>query len=164
MEPSGRLKVRRLARTDLDAVVKLDAALSGRTRRAYFERRLALALRDPDLHLQFAVEQDGAHCGHALARVLEGEFGAASTGLRLEVISVAHDAQGLGAGRALHESLEQEAARRSIGELRTATGWRDTDMLQFLARLGYALAPSLVLECQVPAVVGEGGVAEPNDY
>ena len=56
-----KMKVRRLARTDLDAVVKLDAALEGRTRRAYFERRLALALRHPELHLQFAVEQDGAH-------------------------------------------------------------------------------------------------------
>jgi len=161
---SSRLKVRRLARTDLDAVVKLDAALAGRTRRAYFERRLALALRDPELHLQFAVEQDGAHRGHALARVLEGEFGAASTGLRLEVISVAQDSQGHGAGRALHEALEQEAAQRSIGELRTATTWRDTDMLQFLDRLGYALAPSLVIECSLPVVVREGGAAESNDY
>ena len=161
---SSRLKVRRLARTDLDAVVKLDAALAGRTRRAYFERRLALALRDPALHLQFAVEQDGAHRGHALARVLEGEFGAAGTGLRLEVISVARDAQGHGAGRALHEALEQEAAQRSIGELRTASTWRDTDMLQFLDRLGYTLAPSLVIECSLPAVVRDGGAAEPNDY
>ena len=164
MERSGRLKVRRLARTDLDAVVALDAALAGRTRRAYFERRLALALRDPGLHLQFAVEHDGAHCGHALARVLEGEFGADGTGLRLEVISVAPEAQGFGAGRALHEALEQEAAQRSIGELRTVTGWRDTDMLQFLNRLGYALAPSLVIECPLPAVDSDGSVSEPNDY
>src|SRR5688572_1419576 len=164
MDRVRNLKVRRLARTDLDAVVQLDAALAGRTRRAYFERRLALALRDPELHLQFAVEQDGAHRGHALARVLEGEFGAASTGLRLEVISVAQDSQGHGAGRALHEALEQEAAQRSIGELRTATTWRDTDMLQFLDRLGYALAPSLVIECSLPVVVREGGAAESNDY
>jgi GNAT superfamily N-acetyltransferase len=165
MERSGRLKVRRLARTDLDAVVQLDATLAGRTRRAYFERRLALALRDPELHLQFAVEQDGAHCGHALARVLEGEFGADRTGLRLEVVSVAPDAQGFGAGRALHEALEQEAAKRSIGELRTVTPWRDTDMLQFLDRLGYALAPSLVIECSLQDVVSDGGGdAEPNDY
>src|SRR5262245_55816371 len=98
MESPSRLKVRRLARTDLDAVVKLDAALGGRTRRAYFERRLAVALRHPEIHLQFAVERDGALCGHALARVLEGEFGAARTGLRLEVINVAQDAQRRGAG------------------------------------------------------------------
>jgi predicted N-acetyltransferase YhbS len=168
MDQGRQIKVRRLARTDLDAVVKLDAALAGRTRRAYFERRLAVALRQPELHLQFAVEQDGAHCGHALARVLEGEFGAERTGLRLEVINVAEDAQGRGAGRALHEALEQEAAKRSIAEFRTAVTWRDHGMLQFLDRLGYSLAPSLVVECALGATEAPAAAAEkrgdPNDW
>jgi GNAT superfamily N-acetyltransferase len=163
MQPPGRLKVRRLARSDLDAVVQLDAALAGRTRRAYFERRLSAALRHPQLHLQFAVEQDGAHRGHALARVLEGEFGAARTALRLEVISVAPNAQGHGAGRALHEALEQEAAKRSIGEVRTVAAWRDHGTLQFLDRLGYALAPSLVVECALRTAAAEPP-SEANDY
>lgn len=172
MDRIRNLKVRRLARIDLDAVVKLDAALSGRTRRAYFERRLAIALRQPELHLQFAVEQDGAHCGHVLARVLEGEFGAATMGLRLEVISVAEGAQGQGAGRALHDALEQEAARRSIAEIRTAVAWRNHDLLQFLDRLGYALAPSHVIECALRPTAGEQRAearaaerrGDPNDW
>ena len=41
MERLRKLKIRQLARTDLDQVVALDAAITGRTRRAYFERRLA---------------------------------------------------------------------------------------------------------------------------
>jgi len=147
MERIRQLKVRRLARTDLDAVVALDAQLLGRTRRAYFDRRLAVALHHPELHLQFAAEQDGALCGHALARVLEGEFGVARPTLRLEVISVAPGAQGHGVGRALHAALEAEAARRSIGEIHTVSVWRDHSMLGFLGRLGYALAPQRVLEC-----------------
>jgi len=145
------LKLRQLAATDLDAVVAIDAALTGRTRRAYFERRLAAALRQPELHLQFAADEDGTLRGHVLARVLEGEFGRTRPGLRLEVISVAPAAQGRGIGHALHRALEEEAKKRSIGELRTGAAWRDHAMLRFLDEVGYQLAPNRVIECALDA-------------
>lgn len=144
-----RLKLRRLATADLNAVVALDAALAGRTRRAYFERRLAAALRQPELHLQFAAEEGGAFRGHALARVLEGEFGRVQPGLRLEVISVDPAAQSRGIGRALHGALEEAARARGIAELRTGAAWRDHGMLRFLDGVGYELAPNRVIECTV---------------
>ena len=149
--PKGRLltpaaKTRPLARADLDAVVAIDATLTGRTRRAYFERRLAAALRQPKLHLQFAAESGGALAGYALARVLEGEFGRTQPGLRLEVISVARGAQGRGIGWVLHAALEEAARKRGLAELRTSAPWRDAAMLRFLAATGYALSGALVLD------------------
>jgi len=147
MDAVHELKLRRLAPGDLDAVVALDAGLAGRTRRAYFERRLAAALRQPELHLQFAAESAGALVGHALARVLEGEFGLAAPALRLEVISVSRREQRRGVGRALHAALEAEARTRALAELRTVAAWRDHDMLRFLDGMGYALAASQVLDC-----------------
>lgn len=175
MERLRQLKIRQLARTDLDAVVALDAEVSDRTRRAYFERRLAIALRQPELHVQFAAEEGGVLRGHALARVLEGEFGHTQPGLRLEVISVARGSQGKGIGRALHSALEAEARKRSIAELRTRVAWRDHAMLKFLDGAGYALAPGEVLECAVQGGslgAGEEAVAlpardkpgDPNDW
>lgn len=143
------MQVRRLAPGDMDAVVALDAPLAGRTRRAYFERRLAVALRQPELHLQFAALSGKDFLGHALARVLEGEFGHTRPALRLEVISVAPKAQRRGIGRALHAALEEGARKRSIAELRTVAAWRDHDLLRFLDGLGYELAPNHVLECAV---------------
>jgi predicted N-acetyltransferase YhbS len=156
---SSALQVRGLAPGDMDAVVALDAPLAGRTRRAYFERRLAIALRQPGLHLQFAAVSGKELLGHALARVLEGEFGRTQPALRLEVISVAPKAQRRGIGRALHAALEEEARKRSIGELRTVAAWRDHDLLRFLGGMGYALAPSQVLEC---AVHGSALAASPE--
>jgi len=47
--------LRRLARTDLDAVVDIDAIAEGTMRHRYFERRLAAALREPAAYVQFAV-------------------------------------------------------------------------------------------------------------
>ena len=149
MDQLRQLKIRRLAAADVDAVVALDAKLTGRTRRAYFDRRLAAALRQPELHVQFAVEENGAFRGHALARVLEGEFGRTRPGLRLEVISVLPEAQSKGAGRALHRALEEEARKRGIAEIRTGAAWRDHVMLRFLDGVGYQLAPNQVIECAV---------------
>lgn len=154
MDQLHKLKLRRMAPADLDAVVALDAALSsrqpgGRTRRAYFERRLAAALRQPELHLQFVAEEDGAFRGHALARILEGEFGRTRPGLRLEVISVDPAAQSRGIGRALHRALEDAARKRNIADLRTGAAWRDHAMLRFLDGVGYLLAPNRVIECAI---------------
>ncbi len=85
------ITVRPLARDDLDAVVAIDAAIEGRTRRAYFERRLAAALRAPKLHAQFAATDAQGLAGYILARVLEGEFGRSEPGLRLEIVGVRRD-------------------------------------------------------------------------
>jgi hypothetical protein len=93
--PIDGLKLRPLAAQDLDAVVDIDAQITGRSRRAYFERRLQAALRAPALHIQFAAEENGVLVGHVLARKLEGEFGRVKPAMRLELIGVRPGEQGL---------------------------------------------------------------------
>jgi len=159
---AGRtLKVRPLEAKDLDAVVANDAALVGRTRRAYFERRLDAALRAPKLHAQFAVDQGGALAGHILGRVLEGEFGRIEPAMRLEVLGVKPAAQGQGIGIALEQALEQEARRRGLGEVRTSASWRDSAMLRFLDAAGYALGRNHVIDCALGAAALGSNREEP---
>lgn len=143
--------MRALARTDLDAVVAIDAAIGGRSRRAYFERRLAAALREPALHAQFAAEDGRGVAGYILARVLEGEFGRSDPGLRLEVVGVRNDVRNGGIGRALLGALAQWAERHGISELRTQADWRDHGMLRWLDATGFLLAENLVVDCAVEA-------------
>lgn len=143
---SGR-KARPLSPRDLDEVVTIDAGLGGRARRAYFERRLAAARRDPERHLQFAVDQDGALAGFVLGHTLEGEFGRSEPELRLEALGVKASAQRLGLGAALGEAFEAAARSRSLGEIRTSARWREHELLRFLDGAGYRLAPNHVLDC-----------------
>jgi len=140
---------RPLGASDLDAVVAIDSALNGRARRTYHERRLAAAKRSPELHAQFAVEDDGRMSGYVLGKLLEGEFGRSEPAIRLELIAVSPDAQGHGDGLALCEALEAEARRRGIRELRTGTSWRDHRMLHFLDHAGWSLGSNHVIECRV---------------
>ena len=165
---------RTLAARDLDAVVAIDAALGSGRRRAYFERRLATAQQDPERHLQFAVDDEGALAGFMLGRTLEGEFGRSEPELRLEAFGVKTSAQGKGLGAALGAAFEAEARRRSLAAIRTAAGWREHELLRFLDHAGYSLSQSHVLDCSLANVelgsTGENplatgpGPADPNDY
>ena len=143
--------VRRLDRDDLDAVVAIDARVEGRQRRGYFERRLAAALRDPDLHLQVALDDGGGLAGYLLGRVMEGEFGRVASAVRLETIGVRPDAKGRNVGGRLLDALVRSAVERGIGEVRTAARWDDHAMLRWLAEHGFALAPNHVVDRAIGA-------------
>lgn len=138
--------IRALAAADLARVAAIDATLSGRPRREYFERRLAIAQRDPGRHLQLAAEENGRLAGFMLGRAQEGEFGRTEPALRLEAFGVAPSAQGHGLGSGLAAAFEAQAARRGLGELRTTALWRQHALLQFLDRAGFGLAPVHVLD------------------
>lgn len=154
---STTLTIRPLAPEDLSLVVAIDAALEGRSRRAYVERRLAAALREPALHAQFAVCDEGGLAGYILARVLEGEFGRSERGLRLEMVGMRADARRMGGGRRLFDALSQWAGRHGVAELRTAARWRDAEMLQWLSAVGFELAPDVILGMAV------GAQGDPDD-
>jgi GNAT superfamily N-acetyltransferase len=139
--------VRRLTAADLGDVVAIDKALTGRSRQAYFERRLQAAQREPAVHLQLAVSEKGRLAGYVLGRALEGEFGRTEPELRLETIGLRRDAQGKGLGSALGAALEKEALSRGLAEIRTVAEWRAHSLLRFLDRRGYSLALSHVLDC-----------------
>jgi ribosomal protein S18 acetylase RimI-like enzyme len=141
--------VRALTAADLDAVVAIDATIEGRSRRDYFARRLAAAVREPKLHAQLAASDGRGMAGYILARVLEGEFGRSEPGLRLEVVGVSADAQGRGIGRQLFDGLAQWARRHGIRDLRTQAAWNDHRMLRWLDAMGFALAPNHVVDCAV---------------
>jgi len=142
--------LRRLAREDLDAVVAIDALAEGRSRRPYFERRLAAALREPAWHVQFACTGDDGLAGYVLARVLEGEFGSAERALLVEAIGARHDVKGAGVGRRLLEALASDARRLGATELRTQAAWNDHPMLRWLDENGFSLAAGHIVDRAVP--------------
>ncbi len=143
------MTVRRLKPDDLDAVIALDKAITGRSRRGYFETRLAAALREPSAHIQFAVEDDRGLAGFVLARVLSGEYGRVAPVLALEVIDVDPGRRREGVGRQLLGALEGEMGRMGLTEILTEASWTDHELLRFLAAGGFELAPRQIVECPV---------------
>lgn len=166
-EPRPGAQSRRLAPRDLDAVVAIDAAITGRSRRAYFERRLRAAMTEPALHIQHAATCGGELAGYVLARRLMGEFGRNEPALRLEVIGVKPGLQGQGIGSTLLAGLEAEARAAGIGLVRTQAAWFDHGMLEFLDHAGFELGRNVVLDCAVHAGslgAGEDTSVATQDY
>lgn len=159
--PVREARTRALARTDLDAVVAIDAVVEGRTRRTYFERRLAAAVREPGLHVQVAIDDDDGLAGYMLGRVMEGEFGRAVPALRLETLGVRPDAKGRNVGGRLLDAISSVAAKRGVGELRTAARWNDHAMLRWFDQHGFVLAPNHVVERAIDGTAIEAPVDAP---
>lgn len=156
--PPG-ITIRALTEDDFESVVAIDAASEGRVRRAYIQRRLAAALKEPGMHVQLAAVQGEALVGYILARRIEGEFGRIQPGLRLELIGVRADHRQHGVGTLLVEALAGYARRHGIGELRTTATPDQHRILPWLEAVGFTPAPNQVLDC----AVGNGYRAERND-
>lgn len=151
--------IQALREGDLDAVVAIDTAIEGRSRRAYFQRRLASALEHPDQHVQFAARDGGALVGYILVRRVNGEFGRTLPGLRIEAVGVHPDNRGHGVGRALIDALAEYGRRHGAVELRTSAAWNQHTMLRWFDACGFRLDPGLIFEC----AVGDGWQAERDD-
>jgi ribosomal protein S18 acetylase RimI-like enzyme len=147
--PPPGASLRLLSKHDLAAVVEIDAKLSGRSRRDYFERRLLAAQREPELHL--AIKEGGHLRGFLFARRLDEEFGRSEPALRLQVIGVDPDAQRRSYGLCMLGELEACALRQGIGLLRTQAHWKNHGMLRFLDRAGFELDRNHVIDCEVRA-------------
>ncbi len=142
-------KVRRLTPADLEAAVAIDREVAGGSRRGYFEKRLAAALREPKAHIQLGIEGTGGLEACIFARVLSGEFGRDEESVLLEVIDVAAERQGRGQGKRLLAALEDEMRQRGISELQTSIQWTDHRLVRFFAASGFEKAPRHIIQCSV---------------
>ncbi len=140
-------RLRPLRPEDLEPVVEIDRRITGRSRRVFFEKRLAAALADSGGFISVALEDgNGALIGFSIARVQSGEFGDDRHVAVIDVIAVDPDSRKHGQGTLLLEEITRYARKRGIDELRTQVDWGEGGLIEFFGASGFVLAPSQVLE------------------
>lgn len=133
----------------LARVVAVDAAVVGRRRPGFFEKRLQAALRDPKGFVYTGyVDADGLQ-GFLLARLLEGEFGSAAPVAVMDAVGVDPAHQSRGIGRALMMETQDILRHKAVTELQSQADWRNLRMLRFFAGMGFQLAARYVMERDV---------------
>jgi ribosomal protein S18 acetylase RimI-like enzyme len=138
-------RVRPLTGADLEPCIAIDANLSGRTRRGFFETRLDAALKEPGKFIYVGVADDDGLAGFALVRLMEGEYGGATPYAVFDAIGVDGARQGGGIGRALMGGIEDVMRGKGIAELRSQLDWNNHALTRFLDHAGFRLAPRFVL-------------------
>jgi ribosomal protein S18 acetylase RimI-like enzyme len=141
-----RIPVRAMRQSDLDRLAQIDARITGRDRRGYFEQKLEEALHESDVRVSLVAEIDGAPAGFIMARVDFGAFGRIEPIAVLDTIGVDPDQRGRGVGRALLSQLLINLATLRVERIRTELGWNEHDLLRFLNACGFRPAQTLCLQ------------------
>ena len=159
------LMLRSLYPEDINQVSKIESSLTGSPRRAFLEKRLAVATANlgevfldeigdmqsdlqamPDSFITCAALDDKKLAGYGFARILEGEFGARSAIVELDDIGVAPDYQGKGIGKMVMAGIEQRMKRKNISTLQTQVDWSNLSMIRFFASTGFSLGSGQIIE------------------
>lgn len=151
MDTVEALSVRALRLDDCARLVRIDQALSGRNRRAWYEGKIRRALGDADVNISLGAEREGLLVGALLGSVHYGEFGLPEPVAILDTVLVDPAFARQGVGRAMLEQLLLNLAALRIERLRTEVAWTEFELLGFFARSGFTPTSRLVLELAVPA-------------
>jgi GNAT superfamily N-acetyltransferase len=144
-QPDGVL-VRSLKQADAPRLVRMDQAITGRNRSAWYEGKLKRALTESDLNISLGAEVDDCLVGAVLGSLHYGEFGLPEPIAVLDTILVDPGHGRHGIGTVLLDQLVKNLGALGIERLRTEVAWDEHDLNRFLGRRGFAPAPRLVLE------------------
>jgi ribosomal protein S18 acetylase RimI-like enzyme len=160
----GKVKIRVLDESDLDAVVEIDRKVLGKDRRAFWKRKIAYAGIYPRPAL--VAEFEGKIVGFILGYVSGWEFGVPDTVGWIDTLGVDPAYQRHGIGRTLFNSLieifkrsgreetleAKEAEKREVEGVNvvyTLASWSDWDLLRFYQAMGFKKGEMLNLELRI---------------
>ena len=143
---AAKRDVRRLGADDVEMVIAIDRAHSGRARRRFFEKLFAAAKTRPDDFVCVGIQRAGALQGFAIARILRGEFGREKAVAVLNAVGVEPQSRERGIGHALMGELIENLRSMGVRSLQSLADWTSHDLLHFFDTSGFTLAPQLALE------------------
>jgi predicted N-acetyltransferase YhbS len=143
--------VRALAPADLERVVAIDAAATGRRRPLYYQLMFERAVKQASLQVSLVAELDCHVVGFLIASLYYGEFGVSEPVASIDTVGVDQAYRGRRVAHTLMRQLRQNLSALGVRTLRTEVSWDHFDLLAFFSRQGFQPATRLCLECSIDA-------------
>lgn len=139
------ITVKPLSPEDLDAVIKIDKAASGVSRRGYFEKRLLAVINFPRDYVFVGAYDGDTLVGFAFAKMVTGEFGKDGATASLDAIGIDPDHGLQGLGKKILDEVEAVLRHKGVTSLSSQINWEQWPVLSFFAHAGFRMAPGIVL-------------------
>ena len=146
LENPDQVIVRSMREGDLEAVVAIDAASTGRRRPHYFRRMLERTVKEADFQISLVAELDGVVAGCVIATLFYGEYGVMEPAASIDAIGVLKEYRRQHVGRALMRQLRLNLSALRIDSVRTEVLWDDFELLRFFKSEGFAPGTRICLE------------------
>lgn len=173
-KPAKNLQSRALVADDLERVIQIDSAYTGRRRDGFYRKRLAAALAEPRNFIYLGYEHNAALQGFLLARLQAGEYGREEPSASLDAIGVDPRQTARGVGRSMLEALDEVLRHKGIAAIYSQADWHNGHMLRFFASTGFLLASRQILERDAgrldervlsdELILEAGRLGDSNDY
>ena len=143
------VEVRTLTPDDLNWVVQIDKAHSGKPRHEYFRVKLKEAQTDTGIRVSLAAVVDRQPAGFLMGRLYYGEFGLPEPVAILDTIGVSKAFSGKHVGKALMRQFMMNLRALGIEKIQTQVEWDQSELIKFFRNSGFTLAPRLCLEAKL---------------
>ena len=148
MDSLENVEIRVLKTEDLNAIVKIDEMVLGESRKAYWERRLAL-INTKSSKVSLVAELHGEVVGFILGDVSGWEFGVPETIGWMDTIGVDPAYQKRGIATALAHELIKNLKVLGVKTIYTLASWDNWDLLQFFHAMGFTRGDMINLELKI---------------
>ncbi len=148
--------VRTMTEADLDAVVAIDEAETGRPRKEYFGRLIERATKESSVLVSLIAEIDDHVAGFVVSSVFYGEFGVAELSATIDSVGVHSGHRRQYVGKALMRQLRLNLTALRVTSIRTEVDWDDFELLSFFKNQGFVPSKRLSLERELdPTAPGD---------
>lgn len=134
----GHVEIRPMAPGDLNEILRIDRAITGRHRGAYMESLLAESMEASRTRVSLVGRLDGAIVGFVMARADVGDCGRTEPVAVLDTIGVDPEYARRGIGRELLERLLDNVSQFQVERVETLVRVADLELLRFFQRVGFA--------------------------
>lgn len=142
--------VRVMREGDLQAIIDIDAKVTGNRRSEYYERKVASMLdKKGSIATSLVGDHDGQVVGFIMGNIYTGEFGIPQTTASLDTIGIDPDYAGQGIGTLLLEEFIRHVSTAGVDSIQTLVDWNDSQLMKFFNKSGFTPSKTLNLEKRI---------------